>query len=159
MRQDTNTIPRPLCGDNAGTVWGLDQPIFTKDGNGYRGEFQTPHFDFSWVDPVLATLRKSGAFLEVVAEPVGNWDLSVDVLWDGALTQTIVFNLNAPGAALGSFVLGSSILGEGDTLTVRHRLLGGGRRLSLRFYNTAANQNFSISRAYVSFIPADETIR
>lgn len=159
LRQDANHTPRLMAGDASGFVWKLDQSTFTKDGAGYRAEFQTPHLDFSWIDPTLATKNKLGQFLEIVAEPSGNWTLSADIIWDGNTIETVTFDLTGNGAVLGSFILDTDTLGQSSTICVRKRLVGSGRRLSIRFYNAGADQDFSIAHAYLSFAMGDERLK
>lgn len=159
LRQDVNHTPRLMAGDVSGYVWKLDQATFTKDSSGYRAEFQTPHLDFSWIDPTYGTKNKLGQFLEIVAEPSGNWNLSADILWDGDTVETVTFDLGGNGAVLGSFILDTDTLGQSSTVCLRKRLVGSGRRLSVRFYNTGADQGFSIAHAYLSFQPGDERLK
>mgnify|MGYP001615418770 CR=1 FL=1 len=156
MRRDTSGIPRPLIGDNAGFVWFLDQPARSKDGLGFLGQFQTPHTDFSFADPTLAVRRKSGRFLELVANQTGNWATHVDIIWDGTSVQTVDFNMGTSGVALGTFIIGTDKLGGAIAAAIRHRIVGSGRRLSLRFYNNGVSEDFSISKAFVGFQPSDE---
>ncbi len=156
LRRDDDTIARPVIGDSTGFVWKLDQDTFRKGTEGYLAEFQTPHLDFRWADPKLATLRKNGAFLEIVCDPTGEWVMTCDVYWDNVLTQTIEFNVVPLGAVLGSFVLGTDTLGAPASFALRKRLQGSGKRLSLHFYNENVDEDFNISDAFVSFTLADE---
>ncbi len=156
LRRDTDTIARPVIGDSSGFVWKLDKETFRKGTEGYTAEFQTPHLDFRWIDPKLATLRKNGAFLEIVCDPTGEWVLSADVYWDNVLTQTILFNVVPLGAVIGSFVLGTDALGAPASVALRKRLEGSGKRLSLHFYNENIDEDFNISDAFVSFTLGDE---
>lgn len=151
--QDELTI-----GDNAGFVWRLDQESRSNNGTGYSGEFQTPQYDFSHLDPRLGTKRKNGRFLELVTEPAGNWNLSVDVYWDGQYSQTVTFNMGVSGAALGSFTLGTDRLAGSQVLNRKRRISGSGRRLSLVGRNSSDGQNFSVARFYIHFSVSDERI-
>lgn len=159
MRKDADLIARPLIGDSTGTVWRLDQSTKSKGGLAYTGEFQTPHLDLSHADPRIASKVKNGQFLELVAEPTGNWDLSVEVYWDGVLRQTIPFNMGSGGAALGSFVLDTDRLGGDALVNRRKRLVGSGRRISLKGRNANLNEDFSVARFYIHFEVADERTR
>jgi len=151
LNQDANRISRPYIGDSSGTIWKLDQDTRNKDGGGYSGKFQTAHLDFSHLDPALGVKNKNGKFLELVIEPKGNHDLTVDVVWDTITIQTITFNMGESGAALGSFVLDTSKLAGTGLTNKRKRMEGSGKRLSLIGRNSAANENFSVSRFYVGF--------
>ena len=151
LRQDGDGIERMMTGDNSGFVWQLDQANRSKDGSGYNGEFQTPHLDFSHLDPALGTIEKNGKFLEVVMEPVGNWTLSVDLYWDDKLTQTLQFNMGTSGSSLGAFVLGTDKLAGANLLNKRKRITGSGRRMSLVARNSGDGQDFSIAKFYLLF--------
>ena len=151
LREDVEGIARPTTGDDAGFVWNLDQDSRSKDGVGYSGKFQTPHLDLAHLDPKLGVLEKNGKFLELVVEPKGNWDLSVDILWDDELEETIVFNMGTSGSTLGSFVLGTDKLAGSNLINKRRRIHGSGRRLSLVCYNSGDGQDFSIAKFYLLF--------
>lgn len=156
LKKDVNLTPRLTIGDNAGFIWNLDQSVKSKDGAGYTGAFQTPFMDFSWLDPKLATVRKIGQYLECVVAPTGNWNLSVDIFWDGALTQTVTFNMGVSGGALGSFVLGTDKLGGDQILNRKRRITGSGRRISLAGRNSGAGEDFSVSNFYLHCLISDE---
>lgn len=142
--------------DADGFVWAMDQAAKAKDGAGYEAMFQTPHLDFAYLDPKMATKRKSGMFLELLTAPQGNWDLSVEVYWDNEYTETINFNMGSAGAALGAFEIGSDRLSQDQLLNRKKRLRGSGRRLSLRGKNSGASQDFSVSKFLVHMKVNDE---
>lgn len=157
LREDSEGIQRPMHGDNAGFVWHMDQETRSKDGVGYTGEFQSAHLDLGYLDPKLATLNKIGDFLECVVEPTGDWDLSVDIIWDGVVKQTLSFNMGTSGTALGSFTLGTDILGGEALVNRRKRIVGSGRRFSLKGRNSGAGQDFSVARFYLEFRAGEES--
>ena len=158
LRKDTNSIARPMIGDYSGFVWHLDQAAKTRDGSAYTSEFQTPHLDFSWLDPKLGTRRKNGQFLELVTEPTGNWNISVDIIWDGVVAQTVSFNMGSSGASLGSFILDTDTLGGDAVLNRKRRIVGSGRRLSLAVRNAGSGEDFSLIRFYLHFTLGDERL-
>lgn len=158
LKKDSNNIPRPMAGDDAGFVWNLDQTIRSKDGAGYSGEFQTGHHDFSHIDPRLATVKKNGDFLELVVEPKGNWNLSGDIYWDGELVQTVPFNMGVTGAGLGSFTLDVDRLATEQVLNKKKRIAGGGRRFSFGGRNSGAGEDYSVARVYLHFGVGDERL-
>lgn len=158
VRQDSNNIQRPVIGDNAGFVYILDTVARTKDGAGYLGLFQGPHVDLSHVDPILGTRRKNGRFLELVVEPKGNWNLNIDIYWDGELHETVTFNMGTTGATLGSFVLGTDSLAGDRILNKKRRITGGGRRISVAGRNNGASQDFSVSKFFLHYALGDERI-
>lgn len=156
MRKDTDGVPKPLIGEDGGFVYKLDQSATSKDGLGYSSVFQSTHIDFGFVDPTLATKHKLGQFLELVVEPTGNWTIAVDIYWDGNYTQTVYFNMGSAGSPLGTFTLGTDTLGGPPVLNRKQRIVGTGRRLSLKFTGSGTNQNFSVARVYVHFKVGDE---
>lgn len=148
--QDSNGIERPYIGDKSGFVWELDQAN-RSTGTGYNGQFQTPHLDFSHLDPALGTIEKNGKFLELVVEPKGNWSLSVDILWDDVIHQTLDFNLGTTGSSLGSFVLNTDKLAGSNLLNKKKVISGSGRRFSIICRNSGDGQDFSIAKFYLGF--------
>ena len=151
MRRNSTGVARPVSGDNSGTVWLLDDPSLAIDGMGYSGTFETPPLDFSHVDPKLGTMNKIGKFLEVVAQPEGNWTLNVEIYWDDVFKQTIQYHLHSGGAQLGSFVLDTDVLAASKSIRKRKRLVGSGRTLALIGKNSSAGQGFAIDKFYVHF--------
>ena len=157
LRRDSSNIQRVLVGDDVGFVWILDQDTRNKDGAGFLGKFQTPHLNFGASNPQLATIRKSGRFLELAGNPTGPWNVHVDVIWDGQTVHTVDFSQGTDSGVLGSFIIGTDVLGGGGLLpSQRRRLVGSGRTLSLRFSNNGLSEDFSIYKAYVGFQPSDE---
>jgi hypothetical protein len=153
-------VPRPMAGDNIGFVWRLDQEdrVSTINSTGYSMIFQTVHDDFARLDPALGTRRKNGHFLEIVVEPKGNWNLSVDIYWDAELHETVQFNMGSSGATLGSFILGTSVLAGTQVLNKKRRITGGGRRFSMVGRNSGAFEDISIAKAYLHFTAGDERL-
>lgn len=159
LRQESDNIRHPCIGDNAGFVYKLDQTARNKDNLGYTGTFQTPHIDFNHVDPKLGTKRKLGQFLEVVTEPTGNWNMAVDIMWDGVTVQTVQFNMGVSGVGLGTFIIGTDQLGADALSNRKRRITGTGRRFSLVARNSGANEDFSIARFYLHFKVGDERLK
>lgn len=162
IRRDVRGISTLVAGSDLGFIRLLDQATRSSDDIGgvplgYLGSIQTAHTDFSYLDPALATRRKEARFLELVLESVGTWPVYADIIWDGRTTQTLTFNFSSL-SALGSFVLGTSVLGGRPIWIVRRRAVGGGHRFSVRLYNSAAGHDFAIARAALYFKPGDERI-
>ena len=158
LKRDINGIQRPMAGDASGFVWNLDQTTRSKDGAGYEGAFTSAQLDFSTTDPKFGTIRKAGDFLELVVEPKGNWNLAVDVLWDGAAQETVQFNMGVTGAVLGSFVLDTDRLADEQVLNKKRRITGSGRRFSITGRNSGAGEDFSIARFFLHYRPMDERL-
>jgi len=156
LNKNSDGTIKPYIGDDAGFVWKLDQSIKSQDGEGFDSRFQTPHLDFSYLNPKLATVKKNGKFLELVVEPKGNWSLSADIYWDGVYAETVLFNMGQVGASLDSFTLDSDVLSVDQIINRKKKITGSGRRFSVEFYNSGANEDFSISKCYLHFKPGSE---
>lgn len=154
----TNNRPELIIGDDSGFVWKMDTAARNMDSSGYEGKFQIPHVDLSWLDQSLGVRRKEGKFLELMFEPLGNWDLVVDILWDGVIKDTVYFNMGVDSAALGSFVLGTDKLGGAGIGHTKKRITGGGRHFSIIGRNSGVDQDFSIDGCYLHFTVGDERI-
>lgn len=151
--RDAKGIQRLVSGDDTGTVWKLDQATKDKAGLGYSSEFQTPHTDLGFAGGRLATVRKNYKYLEAVMQPLGNFDLSVDVLLDSTFKQTVLFNMGQVGAVLGSFIIGTDALGGDNILNVRKRIRGASRRISLLGRMSVAGADFAVSAFYLGCKP------
>lgn len=90
-RDDANGIERPILGE-AGFVFLLDQAARNKEGVAYTGTYQTPHLDFSHLDPGLEYTRKNYDALELIMEPVSAGTVSVDVYVDTVLREALTFD-------------------------------------------------------------------
>lgn len=156
--RDVGGIKTPVIGDDAGFVWDIEQETRDFEGAAYTARFQTPELDLSEIDPALGIVNKNGAFLEVVMEPTGNFSLSANIFWDGELTDSVQFNMGTVGVALGTFVLGTDVLGAAPTLNRKRRIVGSGRRISIQFSNAELGANFSLARAYLHFTVGDERL-
>ena len=156
LRRDNTSIQRIMIGDGVGFVWRLDTDTYHKGSDGYSSAFQTPHLDFAWLDPQLATVRKNGQFLEIVTSALGNWSFDCDVYWDNVFSHTINFVVTPVGAVLGTFVLGTDTLGAATTVAIRRRVQGSGKRVSFLFYNSTIDAAFDVAQVYFSFTTSDE---
>jgi len=157
LREESGT-PRLMFGDDAGFVYKMDQDARSDAGAGYAGEFQSAHNDLAFMDPSLASIDKSGCFLELVVEPKGNWNLSVDMNWDTVLQETLQFNMGTAGATLGTFVLGTDVLAGSAILNKKKRITGGGRRLSIKGSNSGDAQDFSVAKFLLYFTRSDDGV-
>lgn len=155
-RQDSDTILRPVMGDTAGFVWLCDQDARSKAGAAYPMYFETASTDLGFADPILKTLEKTGQFLELITEPTGDWDLTVEIYWDDVLTDTVNFSAGFSSSGLGTFVLGTGVLASTSVRHERKRISGSGRRIRLVVYNLNADQNVKVSDFILSFIRNDE---
>lgn len=172
LRQDTSFVERPIMGSLDGYVYILDQENRNIANTAYTGEFQLPHMDFGFIDSKYATINKNFDFLELKYVPQGDWNIYADIIIDGNLYETITFPMT--GDALladaspqaNDFMLsetssdpqGSPLSGE-DIQSLRKRISGTGRTLSIKIYNSGLNQTFKIATMIVSFEPSSEQQR
>lgn len=159
MRPSVDGVDKPAHGDLIGFVWNMDTDTRSKDGAGYQVSFETANMDLSFVDPRMATLNKTGDFLELIFEPQGDWDLTVQVIWDDVPGPPMLFSMGGDGAPLGSFTLDTDLLSSTSVRSIRKRIAGSGRRLRILINNQGIGQNIAISDFYLSFRAMDERVR
>jgi len=159
MRLDeTRQIRTPIHGTSAGQVYLMDRANQSKDSAGYLKKFMIPHTDFSWLDRKLAGKRKNYQFIELHGEPLGTYNLTVEVFLDGVVEQTFTMALTPRGGALGTFVLGSDQLAGTQAVRNKASLYGSSDRFSVRVSNNGENENFSLSKMLVGFTPGPEDL-
>jgi hypothetical protein len=151
LREDSDGIQRVITGDSAGFVWQLDQDTRNVDDAAYASEAKTVPTDLGFVDSSYAHRKKNAEFLELIYAPIDTNTVNVDLEWDGKHVQTVAFHLTTSGTPLGTFVLGTSMLGGSSQNTQRKRLYGGGKFLTLAFRNSVLNADFAIARARLYF--------
>jgi hypothetical protein len=148
---------RPRIGDDEGFVWDLDGEARNKDGEAYGITFQTADTDLGFIDQTLAYKNKNFEFLELVSEPSGEFDLTVEVYVDNVLVDTVVFDLSGGGVALGTFELDTDALGSNFTKTDRQRIVGSGRRIRLVVSNNTVDAAVSIAQFNLAFNVGEES--
>ncbi len=159
LRSDADTIPRPVTSDNVGGIYLMDREALNKEGAPYTITFETANTDLSFAGEELATKMKAGQFLELVSEPRGDWDLTVEVFWDDVLSDILQFSMGGTGAAIGSFVLDTDTLGSDVVASKRQRISGSGRRIKLVCENSGLDQDVSLAEFYLGFSIMDERTR
>lgn len=143
LRKDKFGIERPFYGSEDGFIYEMEREDRNVAGIGYRGEFQTPHMDLSFINPGFRDLQKRFDRLEILFEQTGDWDLNVDVFIDGTFTETLAFS-QTKGDHLGSFLIGSDQLPSNAPRSAFQPLHGRGRRISFLCYNENFDEEFSI---------------
>jgi len=164
LRRDINGIPRPMYGGTNGYLYFADWPtcaiLTSSTTTGYTAEFKTPYLDFRWLDAVynqeLSEKQKQFDHLAVTFTPFGNNSLNVDVWIDGKFSETVTAAMTIDTNYLGSFTLGTSILGVEEEQTIIVPIHGTGRRISLRCYNSNAYESFRVSKLGIGFRPLSE---
>jgi hypothetical protein len=156
LRPDSTGVLKPAFGDASGFIWLADQDTRNKNGASYPITFETAATDLSFLDPQLATRSKTGHFLELIFEPRGDWDLTVEVHWDDQLTSIIQFDMGSGGAVLGSFILDTDTLAASSVRSARRRITGSGRRVKLIGENAGVDEDISLAGFQLSFAVMDE---
>lgn len=158
LRKDTLGVPRPLVGDNAGFVWLLDQEPRIKDGAGYLARFATVPTDLGYLNPGLAQKTKNLEFIRVTYEPLGNWNVNLDVVADNKIVSSLSIALGTSGFVLGIAVLGVDTLGGGGIRTARRRISGRGRRVSVVTSASGPGEDFSIASIEIDCVIGDDAL-
>ena len=150
--RDVNQIMRPMYGDASGYLMLMDREDRLEGGAAFTGEFQTQHFDFSWLGENMSTTEKHFDFLAVHYIPEGAGDLSCDYFVDGRFYETLTFPMvQYQRPQLGTLLLGTDRLKQPNTETGVRQLSGTGRTISFRFYNSGSNQSFQVPAITVLF--------
>ncbi len=158
--KDQFGVPGPsYCADD-GFVYLMDQVDRDVGGNAYKGEFQTPHMDFTQGDTAKSEREKQFDFLEVIYEPTGKWNLDVDVFIDTKFIRTLSFSLDG-GSELDSMRFDQGKMDAGAPFSTRKSIDASGRRISLKASNPTVGQNFKIVqfRIYYNILGNEQTKR
>lgn len=148
MRRATaSDVPKPVFGDDAGFLWDMEKTNRNKDSAGYNAQYETPPTPLISGGQKRANLRE----LEVIFQPQGNWDLTMEVHRDGVLSQTTTFSMQTPGAAAGSISLDADVLAGNTVANTKRRLEGDARYVKLIGRNNTANQNFAVMNHMIKF--------
>lgn len=131
-------------GDYSGFLWKLNQTTRSDDSNAYYGGFKTPALTFD--NPRVTKHYKRGF---VVAKTQGSYDLQINVWIDGQVQAGATVSLAGTGGVLGSFILGTDVLGGTEFLAREFELGYRGRRIQLEFYNNTAAQDFFVSQILI----------
>lgn len=153
-RDPTTSIEYPVCGTTDGFVFRLDTEARSKDGGGYEGSWTTRDIELFPLGGRRGNLRE----LECEFAQSGNWTVDIEVHRDGVLSETVSFALQGAGAVLGSFVLGTDIVGVYTLRNSRQPLKGDARRVKLKGLNSNANENFSVASQTIKFTPGNDRI-
>lgn len=141
-------------GDYDGFIWNLNQTTKADNNNGSWSGFKLPHLSFESEDNVgLSRVDKYFRSGRLIGVPKGNYDLNVTAIVDGGDSTTTTVNLAGSGGTLGSFILGTDVVGGGDFIDKDFQIGLSGKRLSLQFDNAISGQDFFISACSVDFKP------
>jgi hypothetical protein len=174
-RDPVDFIDKPLYGDYNSNVILLEQDErSTWDGSSYPFRVQTPHTNLGEFEGYNSDVGRFVRFsnrnkifdnLEIEYIPYTDATVRVTVYVDGSVKQVIDALLELGGAPIGidqndinAFTLGESALAGGSVRSVVHRLsCGSGRRISLRFECTNADEDAAITHFFLGFRIGDTT--
>lgn len=151
-RTSLTAVRKPSFGDNDGFIWQGDQTARTKDGEGYTAQYETVPSAIIPGGVHRANLEE----LQVVMQPQGNWDLTIETQRDGQVGQTLAFSMQTPGAAVGSISLDSDVLAGQVIANTKHRLEGDCHYLKLIGKNENASENFAVMSHIVRYTRGNE---
>lgn len=150
--RDQYSVLRPHYGASDGFIYMMDSPNRRVHESGFRGEFWTHNLDFIETEGVGAEIAKQFDFIEIVYEPTGDFDLTVEHYVDGLFQDSQQVKLGGfveIEKGISTLDLMKTDLGTTSSrspMSKRIKLGGIGKRISLRCYNDNALQNFKILR-------------
>lgn len=153
LQEDSVGVQRLTMGDEGGIVWNMDQSARAKDAVAYTGVFRTPNHDFGYVAPELGTQRKRFKYVEIEITDAGDHSLLCDVYIDEKFSETVSFNMGGVGETF-TYTFPFTFRAVGALTRKRRRIRGSGHRLSLRFYNDGALEDFKVAKCFVAFAPS-----
>jgi len=147
VRVDTGDY-RVYAGDSSAEVWKFNEEDKNDNGNAFYGGFKTPVIDCG--DP---RTRKNFKRIWIFFTPVGSYDLEVKWWVDGVAQTATTLDMTGIGGLLGSFVLGTDILG-GDDVFAQEAVLGqNGTNIQFEIYNETDDEEFFINKIIVDYKP------
>lgn len=128
-------------GDYSGQVWKLEIANKSDNSLAFYGGFKTPNMSFD--NERVDKNYKRGT---VIMKPQGSYDLQVKTWVDGDVLTTQTVSMAGTGGVLGSFTLGTSLLGGNEIIDDTFDIGDRGKRIQSEFFNNTANEDFSISK-------------
>ena len=141
-------------GSYNGKVWKLGETNRNDNSNAFVSIYKTPLLSF---DNVREHKRYDRLKIISIAEGA----CSATFTWsiDGVIKNSKDIEFTAVGDVLGSFILGTSILGGLNILESSINLGCIGKRIQIEAKSNTANEDFFLSQFLVDFIPLQKRIR
>lgn len=141
-------------GGENGYIYKTDETTRAIDTNtGYTSSFEIPPTDFAWINPDLGGMTKRFDWVEIVTQTTGEYDLTMDVIIDDITVASKSLTLGVTGGTL-PFTLDTDTLGADSIATrVKVPIEGCGQRIALRFTNSIAQEDFSVSNITIFYQP------
>jgi hypothetical protein len=136
----------PAMVDNVGQVWELDRPDRNANGAGYTAEWAANDLDAAGLLFGRPGRKTNGAYVQIEYDPRQAVTLTLEIIRDGDVKQTVTFALDAASGVLPQTV--PYVLGGSRVLraTRPKRLLGQAYRWGVRGYTTGINADCSVAR-------------
>ncbi|NJM93943.1 MAG: hypothetical protein HC842_04110 [Cytophagales bacterium] len=151
LRRDIYNVERPIYGAQDGHVYFMDTEDRDVGGSAYTGSYQTPFTDFAFAEPQLGSVNKNFDFVELKFHSEGVWPCYCDVFIDDDFSETLSFDMHLDNG-LDIFKTDSTDNTNSDSAqSIRRQIRGGGKRISLRFYNSGYRENFTLTEVKVYF--------
>lgn len=144
-----NHIEELIIGDSQGSVWRLDQETKSKDGQGYRSQFEYGSYPILEKGVQSANLRE----LQVIFAPAGDWDVTYEIHTDGVLSQVVHVSQQTSGGAVGSLTLDADVLAGATIQNDRQRLIGECNYVKILGFNDQAGQDFNVVDHIIRYKP------
>jgi hypothetical protein len=153
LKRKTDGEHEVYTGDYVGEIWKLEQTNKNDESNAYYAGFKTGNLHFG---DIQAKKHYKRGWL--TTKPAGAWNLLINWWVDGVQQTQATASLAGAGAVLGTFVLGTSLLGGSELLDVVFDLDSKGRRIQFEIYNSVADQKFYISSFGVDWKALGKTV-
>ena len=146
-------VKKIYTGSFNGRVWKLGETNRNDNSNAFVSTYKTPLLSF---DNVREHKRYDRMKIVSIAEGA----CSATFTWwiDGVLKNTTDIEFSASGDVLGSFVLGTSVLGGLNILESSINLGYTGKRIQIEAKSSTANEDFFLSQFLVDFVPLQKRI-
>jgi len=147
IRVDTGDY-QVYTGGYSGKIWSFNKEAKNDNSEAFYGGFKTPVITCG--DP---RTNKNFKRIWIYFEPVGNFDLEVDWWVDGVKQTGVTVDMTGVGGLLGSFTIGTDVLG-GDDIFSREAVLGAnGKDIQFEIYNETEDEEFFINRIVLDYKP------
>jgi len=151
VRQSTG-IPTVYTGSYAGRVWKLNQANRSDNSTAFVSSFKTPSMPFD-----DERISKRYDRVKIISAAQGSCDALFRWWVDGVLIGEEDVSFTVEGDVLGSFVLGTSVLGGKNIIENNVRLGRVGKRLELELVSATADQDFFFSQILIDYLPLGKT--
>lgn len=149
VKQTSTGGYKVYTGDYSGVLWKLEQSDRADNGVGYYAAVRLSHLNF---DDSRTTKRYDRAFLSL--RPVGNYDLTVMVEFDGGEDSfSTSLNMGGTEVALDTFLLDTDSLAAEVLIEGSIGLGYVGKRIGMTLSNSGISQDFFLSQLLIDFKP------